>query len=139
MTAFLRTFSAALLVAVASPALAATAALPDAASLPKDVVKISGVVPGMGEHWANPKDLPIGPIYGVDKGKVIFFEFMIDQASFKAGKSFTDLAPKAGFTLPPVDHVDFDFEPHGHEGYPVPHYDVHLYFVPHAEHMAIKP
>jgi hypothetical protein len=139
MTAVTRALSVALLLAVASPALAGDVVLPDASQLPKDVVQVSGVVPTMGEHWANPADLPLGPIYGVSNGKVIFFEFMIDQESFKSGKSFLELAPKAGFTLPPVDHVDFGFEPEGHEGYPVPHYDVHLYFVPHAEHMAIKP
>ena len=26
--------------------------------LPAGVVKVSGVVPGLGEHWADPKDLP---------------------------------------------------------------------------------
>ena len=44
-------------------AVAATANLPLASSLPDSVVKISPVVPEMGEHWANPKDLPLGPIY----------------------------------------------------------------------------
>ena len=49
------------------------------------------------------------------------------------------LAHKAGIALPPIDHVDINWEAHGHHGFPVPHYDIHLYFVPHAEHMAIKP
>lgn len=70
---------------------------------------------------------------------MIFIEYMIDQESFKAGKSFLELASKAGIELPPVDHVDFNFEPNGHEGYEVPHYDVHLYFISHANHMAITP
>lgn len=139
MTNVLRTLVAALAIAAVTPALAAEAALPDASSLPKDIVKISGVVPQMGEHWANPADLPLGPIYGVSNGKVIFLEFMIDQASFSSGKSFDELASKAGIALPAIDHVDIGFEPHGHEGYEVPHYDIHMYFVPHAEHMAIKP
>jgi hypothetical protein len=139
MTAYLRIAAAAALLAAATPALALGATLPDASSLPKDVIQLSGVVPGMGEHWANPADMPIGPIYGVSNGKVIFLEFMIDQESFKAGKSFLELASKAGIELPPIDHVDFNFEPHGHEGYEIPHYDIHMYFVPHAEHMAIKP
>lgn len=139
MTALVRLAAAAALVALAAPAFADDSALPDASQLPKDVVAVSGVVPTMGEHWANPKDLPLGPIYGVSNGKVIFLEFMIDQASFNSGKSFLELASKAGIALPAVDHVDFNFEPNGHEGYDVPHYDVHMYFVPHAEHMAIKP
>src|SRR5687768_5429681 len=56
--------------------------LPSASILPKGTVKVSGVVPGMGEHWANPKDLPLGPIYCVHKGKVVCLEFMISQADF---------------------------------------------------------
>ena len=139
MTAYLRTALAALVVAAASPVLAHDGTLPDASSLPKDVIQLSGVVPGMGEHWGNPADLPLGPIYGVSNGKVIFLEFMIDQDSFKAGKSFLELASKAGIELPMVDHVDFNFEPQGHEGYEVPHYDVHMYFVSHDNHMALKP
>jgi hypothetical protein len=139
MTAYLRIAAALVLTSVTMPAFAEGVALPDASSLPKDVIQLSGVVPGMGEHWGNPADLPLGPIYGVSNGKVIFLEFMIDQESFKSGKSFLELASKAGIELPPIDHVDFNFEPHGHEGYEVPHYDVHMYFVPHADHMAIKP
>ena len=139
MTAFLRILSAAFLIGAVAPAFAHDAALPDASSLPKDVIGVSGVVPTMGEHWANPADLPLGPIYGVSNGKIIFIEYMIDQADFVAGKSFLELSSKAGIELPPVDHIDFNFEPNGHEGYEVPHYDVHLYFVPHAEHMAIAP
>ena len=89
MTAYLRAATlAALLAVAASPALAHGTTLPDVSSLPKDVIQLSGVVPGMGEHWANPAHLPLGPIYGVSNGKVIFLEFMIDQDSFKTGKSF---------------------------------------------------
>lgn len=139
MTAYLRTALAALVVAAASPVLAQGATLPDSSSLPKDVIQLSGVVPAMGEHWGNPADLPLGPIYGVSNGKVIFLEFMIDQESFKSGKSYLELASKAGIELPPIDHVDFNFEPHGHEGYEVPHYDVHLYFISHENHMTLKP
>lgn len=139
MTALLRIVSAALLAAVSAPALSHDVTAPEASTLPKDVIAVSGVVPTMGEHWANPADLPLGPIYGVSNGKIIFIEYMIDQADFVSGKSFLELTSKAGIELPPVDHIDFNFEPNGHEGYEVPHYDVHLYFVPHAEHMAITP
>lgn len=69
MTAYLRTALAAFVVAAASPALAHGTMLPDASTLPKDVIQLSGVVPTMGEHWANPADMPIGPIYGVSNGK----------------------------------------------------------------------
>src|SRR4051812_38737338 len=65
--------------------------LPTTNVLPSGTVKVSGVVPGMGEHWANPKDLPLGPIYCVHKGKVICIEYMISQADFQAGKSWPEL------------------------------------------------
>lgn len=32
---------------------------------PEGVVQISPCVPTMGEHWANPANLPMGPIYTV--------------------------------------------------------------------------
>ncbi|MGA8532895.1 MAG: hypothetical protein WB615_02165 [Candidatus Tumulicola sp.] len=115
---------------------AAIAAAPPA-GLPAGVQQVSPCVPGMGEHWANPKDLPFGPIYGVYNGKVVFTEVMIDQTAFAAGKSWTDqLKPIAGHT---IDHVDIEFQPKGHPGYEIPHYDVHAYFVPHAVHTAYCP
>ena len=104
--------------------------LPSVRSLPEGVVQVSPVVPGMGEHWANPKDLPFGPIYCVIEGKVTCMEYMISQEDFQAGKSWTELQPWfEGATQPAIDHMEFNFEPNGHEGYEVPHYDVHMYFV----------
>ncbi|MBV8722096.1 MAG: hypothetical protein JO277_08100, partial [Candidatus Eremiobacteraeota bacterium] len=38
-----------------------------------------------------------------------------------------------------IDHVDFAFEPHGHEGLPVPHYDIHAYYVSPAVQATICP
>lgn len=105
----------------------AYARLPGTAILPKGTVKVSGVVPQMGEHWANPKDLPLGPIYCVHDGKVICIEYMIGQADFAAGKSWPELAGLKN--LPPIDHVNVGFEPQGHEGYEIPHYDIHIFFV----------
>ena len=86
----------------------------------------------MGEHWADPRTLPEGPFYGVARGRIVFTELMIDQRNFASGKSWHDvLKPLAGHR---IDHVDIDFEPHGHPGYRVPHYDVHAYYVTHATH-----
>lgn len=112
------------------------AALPDASILPEGVVQISPVVPKMGEHWANPKDLPLGPIYCVHEGKVVCFEFMISQEDFAAGKSWPALSGIKG--LPPVDHLSVGFEPHGHEGYEVPHYDLHMFFISPEQVQAIQ-
>jgi len=102
------------------------------------VLQLSPVAPHMGgEHWANPKDMPLGPNYGVYKGKLIFFEFMVAQKDFVKGMSFMNLKSKLRTPLPPIDRVEIDWEPHGHEGFAVPHYDIHLYFVSHEMHVAI--
>jgi hypothetical protein len=108
-----------------------------ALGLPEGVIQLTPCVPAMGEHWADPANMPFGPIYGVMNDQVVFVEIMPSQEAFAQGESWPDvLKPVAGKV---VDHVDFEFEAHGHEGYPVPHYDIHAYFVPHAVHEAYCP
>ncbi|ADR35574.1 hypothetical protein Ocepr_0110 [Oceanithermus profundus DSM 14977] len=105
--------------------------------LPKGTIQLTPCVPGMGEHWANPESLPFGPIYGVVGDEVVFVEIMISQEDFRAGKSWTGvLMPAKGSA---VDHVDIEFEPEGHEGYEIPHYDIHAYFVSHVNHAGFCP
>ena len=124
------------LIAAAAPALPPQPAHRPA-GMPAGVLKISPCVATMGEQWANPRNLPFGPIYGVYNGKIVFTEVMIDQKSFARGKGWADvLHPLPGHH---IDHVDIAFNPHGHEGYPIPHYDVHAYYVPHAVHAAYCP
>lgn len=127
------------LVGLATPAFAQDAyeGLPDATGVPDGVVQVSPTVPAMGEHWANPADLPLGPIYCVHKGKIVCLEFMIAQEDFAAGKSWPTLTGMDG--LPPVDHVSIAFEPRGHEGFTVPHYDIHMYFLSPEEVAKIQP
>lgn len=128
---------AVLAISIAAAASASRAAEVRPAALPAGVAQISPCVVSMGEHWANPKNLPFGPIYGVYQGKPVFTEVMIDQKSFERGKGWSNvLRPLPGYR---IDHVDIAFNPHGHEGYPIPHYDVHAYFVPHAVHQAFCP
>jgi hypothetical protein len=110
--------------------------LPSADSVPEGTIQLSGVVPAMGEHWGNPADMPLGPIYCVHGGKIVCLEFMIAQEAFAAGESWPDLSGMEG--LPPVDHVSIGFEPQGHEGYEVPHYDIHMYFLSPEEIAAIQ-
>jgi hypothetical protein len=131
--------AAALVAGAALPAAAQNTrdSLPDAAMVPEGTIQLSGVVPAMGEHWGNPADMPLGPIYCIHEGKIVCLEFMIAQADFEAGKSWPDLAGMDG--LPPVDHVSIGFEPAGHEGYEVPHYDIHMYFLPPEEIAKIQP
>ncbi len=108
-----------------------------ALGLPEGVIQLTPCVPAMGEHWANPANMPFGPIYGVMGDKVVFVEVMPSLDAFAQGTSWTDvLRPIAGLT---IDHVDLEPELHGHEGYDVPHYDIHAYFVSHAEHEGYCP
>lgn len=138
-----------LIAALASAGAAAAAAAPPAmpplppqpkvrpAGIPADALLVSPCVKGMGEHWANPKNLPFGPIYGTYDGKPVFSEVMIDKRSFASGKSFVDvLKPLPGYK---IDHVDIEYVPYGHAGYPIPHYDVHAYYVAHPQHQAYCP
>lgn len=132
--------SSVLALAIASAGSAHAASSPDTLPgnemLPEGTIQVSPVVPGMGEHWMDVANAPLGPIYCVHEGKVVCLEFMISQEDFAAGKSWLDLAGMPG--LPPVDHMNIGFETHGHEGYEVPHYDVHLYFLPPEEIAGIK-
>jgi uncharacterized protein YjiS (DUF1127 family) len=92
--------------------------------------RVSPPVPGMAEHWARPEDLPLGPIYCIMDGKVIGAEFMIAQDDLLMGRSFERLRLGMKGKLPPVDHLELNYMPHGHEGYEAPHYDLHMYFIP---------
>ena len=110
---------------------------PTMSGLPEGTIQITPVVPGMGEHWADPKNLPLGPIYGVYGGKIIFLEYMISQNDFRNGVKHTQLTGNK--SLPAIDRIDFEFQPNGHEGYEVPHYDIHEYMISHSDHTAITP
>lgn len=103
------------------------------AILPAGVQPLDGgfVVPKMGEHWADPKNMPLGPIFGIHNGKLVFLEFMPDK---DLDKTVHDIPGTGGVPVPPsVDHVDIDWNPHGHPGDLNPHYDIHLYFISRAE------
>ena len=107
------------------------------AGIPADAMLVSPCIAHMGSHWANPKNLPFGPIYGTYRGKPVFTEIMIDKRSFAVGATYTDqLKPLPGYA---IDHVDVQFVPYGHPGYPIPHYDLHAYYVTHAEHQQFCP
>lgn len=139
MRRFLVGLTAGLLLSTGALAAGSYDSLPDAkGTLPEGVVQLSPTVPKMGEHWGNPKDMPLGPIYCVHEGKIVCLEFMISQADFAAGKSWTTLA-SAVKGLPPLDHLSIFFEEKGHEGYEIPHYDLHMFFITPDEVEAIKP
>lgn len=103
--------------------------------LPEGVIQITPSIPGMGEHWANPRHLPVGPIFGVEKGKLIFYELMISQDDFVNGIDHVEIGGFEGLPSPSIDHTDVEFQAHGHEGFEVPHFDLHSYYVTHEEHL----
>ncbi len=106
---------------------------PHPAGMPAGLKPVGGCIPTMGYHYVNPKNWPFGPIYGWYKGKLTFTEIMVDPKLFARGKSWDEqLKPASGYK---IDHVDFWYEPHGHLGYPIPHYDIHAWYEPHSEHM----
>ncbi|WP_197277548.1 hypothetical protein [Bacillus sp. FJAT-27245] len=105
--------------------------------LPKGVIQLTPSVPKMGEHWAIPSTMPMGPIYGVEKGKLVFIEEMPAQELFTKGQSVVDIDGMKGLPSPSIDHTNIEFQEHGHEGYEVPHYDIHHYFITPEERDAI--
>lgn len=130
-------------------AVAACAPAAPKMELPEGAVQLSPVVPAMGEHWANPAQLPLGPIYMVYKGEVIGLEYMWTEDMMQEisippnplepeGLDLSALVPlPVGVT---VNYVDVAFMHHGHAGMEgVPHWDMHLYFIPKAEVDAITP
>lgn len=111
------------------------------AGIPPAFVMVSPCVRGMGEHWADLTTVMLpggamGPIYGSYNGKAIFSEVMVPVATFQKGFNYRGLSALPGYT---IDHVDIEYHPHGHEGMPIAHYDVHAYYVSHAGHLSMCP
>jgi hypothetical protein len=105
------------------------------AGIPTAYVMVSPCVQGMGEHWANPKNLT-APIYGTYQGKVIFSEIMVPLKTLNTGFNYPNLRPVAGHT---IDHVSIEYHPKGHEGMPIPHYDIHAYYISYAQQTSLCP
>lgn len=143
MTRLLKPISVALimLLLVAGQSFAQT---PADFKLPQDAIKISDTVPAMGEHWANPRNLPLGPIYLVSEGKVIGVEYMFTLAMMKKFVAPTPAGEEVMFNIDNLslfgqkyDHMTVAYMANGHNGFEVPHYDVHLYFISPADRYKI--
>jgi len=103
------------------------------AGMPAGVAPYLGCIPTMGYHYADPKNLPFGPIYGWYHGQLTFTEIMVDKKLFEAGTNWNEvLKPLPGHT---IDHVDIWYEAHGHPGYTIPHYDIHAWYIPRSKYM----
>ena len=100
--------------------------LPVLSDVAPDAVNLSPHVPNMGEHWANPADLPVGPIYCVIDGRVVCVEYMVDLEALNAGTDFVGLA--TGLESPPISHIDIEYKAEGIPPHPVPLYQIHIYF-----------
>ena len=101
--------------------------------IPAGVGPVSGCIPSMGYHYVRKADWPQGPIYGWYNGKLTFTEIMPTKKQFEQGFDINEaLKPLPGQA---IDHVDVWYEPHGHPGMTIPHYDIHAWYVPHSEHM----
>jgi hypothetical protein len=113
--------------------------------LPEEAQKLTDVVPAMGEHWADPADLPLGPIFLVYEGEVIGIEYMwsddmlqeVEIPTPEGSEHLNALVPLPVGVV--VNHVDYAFMPHGHEGFDVPHHDLHMYFITPEEKADIMP
>lgn len=111
--------------------------------LPGGTIKISDAIPAMGEHWARPQDLPLGPIFTVWQGKVIGVEYMFKLDMMKGPvtppgtEEIIYQIPDLSLYGQRIDHLTFTYMANGHEGFEVPHYDIHLYFISPADRYKI--
>jgi hypothetical protein len=103
--------------------------------IPANYMMVSPCIATMGEHWVNLNNMN-QPIYGTYEGKPIFTEIMVPLTQLQKGFSIDDVRALPGYR---IDHVDFEFEPNGHPGMMVPHYDLHAYYVSAAFQAKICP
>jgi len=117
--------------------LASSHPVPRPPGLPGDFVPAGDHQRLKTQHWVRPKDWPVGPAIQSQDGRIISVDFMIAKADFERGFSWSLVYPEA---LRPfkIDHMDIDLVPAGHSGFETPHYDVHVYFVPHSAHGACE-
>lgn len=94
--------------------------------LPSDTVRIQSCANAKGTLYVKPADIPVGPVYMVNNGKVIGIEYMLSKDEFLQGKSYKYLA---GLGVK-IDHVNIGLLSAGHEGYTAPHFHVDMYIVP---------
>jgi len=117
--------------------LASSHPVPRPPGLPGDFVPAGDHQRLKTQHWVRPKDWPVGPAIQSQDGRIISVDFMIAKADFERGFSWSLVYPEA---LRPfkIDHMDIDLVPAGHSGFETPHYDIHVYFVPHSAHGACE-
>ena len=110
---------------------------PRPGGVPEEFVPVGDHVKHKTHHWARPKDWPVGPTVESVNGEISSVEFRIAKADFERGFSWSLIYPKELRDLK-VDHVDIEVMSAGHGPLRFPHYEIHLYFVPHGEHVACE-
>jgi hypothetical protein len=106
--------------------------------LPEGVSSYESEDPGVGQRWANQKDLPFGPIYVTHQGKLIYIDHQIPLEGLENKQSWSAITGMGGLPTPSIDHTDIQIQPDGHLGYLyVPHYDIRYYFISHEEHLKL--
>ncbi len=114
-------------------------------TLPTEAIKLSELIPAMGEHWANLANMPVGPIYLVHDEEVIGTEYMFTADLMEEVTLTTPEGEETFKHLPGlpvgayVDHMEIEFFSQGHEGFEVPHFDAHLYFISAEERQELVP
>jgi hypothetical protein len=113
-------------ISLGAPAAADLSHLPMLSDIAPQAVAISPHVPRMGEHWAEPANLPMGPIYCVIEGRVVCLEYMFLAGDLGSGASWTGLG--IGMETPPITRVDMEYKPDGVGPFQEPLYQLHIYF-----------
>jgi hypothetical protein len=114
-------------------------------ALPEGIIKVSDVIPAMGEHWIVPGGWPWGPTFLVNKGNRIGVEYEFNHEPLKCAQVPEDgtllwvcdlgLIP-LGTTL---DHLNIEYLPQGHEGMTFWHFALHMYNITPEERGKVLP
>jgi hypothetical protein len=128
-------------------------------TLPKNLVKISGCLPYMGEHWIEPQNIPRGPYYVTYNGKITAIEYMYKPEEIP-GQTVATASPSGLIKYMQDNKIsyadlfknNFVFDISGlkvkfmeltwsppHAGFITPHYDMHYYFISKEESEKICP
>ena len=81
----------------------ASAQAAEGLTLPEGAIQLSPALPAMGEHWARPQDLPLGPIYMVWQGDVIGIEYMFDPPMMQRVEIPTPAGAEVYYALENLD------------------------------------
>ena len=100
--------------------------LPLLSEIAPEAVAISPHVPHMGAHWAEPANLPLGPIYCEIEGRVVCVEYMFPASQLSAGTDWTGIV--TGLQTPPITRIDMEYQPDGVGPFQEPLYQLHIYF-----------